>query len=367
MTLAVVAESGLRGRGGAGFPAADKWRAISAQAETTRYVVANGYEADPAAGTDRYLMEHRPFAVLEGALIAALTVGAGEVILAVRAESTRAVAALRAAVAASVNANLAGDDILGTGRSVAVSVRTVQGAYMLGEETVLLRALEGRRGQPEQRPPYPTEKGLFDKPTLVHNVATLAAVPWIITNGADAYRSIGDADAPGTVLVQVTGTVSSPGIAEIPTGLTISEIVRLAGGHAAGPAKAYLVGGPSGGLLPRELSQTPYTWAALREAGRPHGLGFDRRRRREHLRRRPRPPPRPVLRRRSVRQVDPLPDRPPPRRRDRSADRRRPRPADRCPTPRRPLRRHRRERPVRSRAPGRRPPHDRDAILPLRA
>ena len=272
-TIAAVAEAGLRGRGGAGHPAADKWRAMVAQADRTRYVVANGYAADPAAGTDRHLMEARPFAVLEGALIAALTVGAEEAIVAVRAESTGAVRALEAALAAAEEASFAGDDILGSGRSVRVTIRTVQGAYLLGEETVLLKALEGRRGQPEQRPPYPTERGLFGRPTLVHNVATLAAIPWIAVNGAEAFRAIGDPGAPGTVLVQVSGAVSTPGIAEVPTGTPITEILHLAGGHAAGPPKAFLVGGPSGGLLPRELGSTPYTFAALREAGAHVGSG----------------------------------------------------------------------------------------------
>ncbi len=274
LVIATLAEAGLRGRGGAGYPAADKWRAVAGQPDPVRYVVANGYEADPAAGVDRHLMETRPFAILEGALVAALAVGAGDVILAVRAESRAAIAALEAAVAAAEEAGFAGDDILGSGRAVSVTVRPVAGSYMLGEETVLLKALEGRRGQPEQRPPYPSERGLDDHPTLVHNVATLAAVPWIVVHGADAFRSIGDPDAPGTVLVQVSGAVAGPGIAEVPTGTRLGEIVKLAGGVTGGrPMKALLVGGPSGGLLPAELGTTAYTFAALRAAGAHVGSG----------------------------------------------------------------------------------------------
>ena len=145
---------------------------------------------------------------------------------------------------------------------------------MLGEETVLLAALEGRRGQPEQRPPYPTERGLFGHPTLVHNVATLATVPWIVTNGADAFRAIGDPDAPGTVLVGVSGAVANPGIVEVPTGTTLRELVDLAGGVAAGHTfKAALVGGPTGGLLPAELLDTPYSFDALRATGAHVGSG----------------------------------------------------------------------------------------------
>ena len=274
LTTATLAESGLRGRGGAGFPAAQKWRAVAATPDGVRYAVANGFEADPAGGTNRHLMTARPYAIVEGLAIAALSVGAEEAILAVRAEYADAVAVLEFAVAAAEEAGYVGEDVLGSRRAVRMTVRTVQGAYMLGEETVLLKALEGRRGQPEQRPPYPSERGLWGRPTLVHNVATLAAVPWIVVHGADAYRAIGDPEAPGTVLVQVSGAVATPGIAEVPTGTSLAEIVGLAGGVANGrPLKAVLVGGPSGGLLPADLASTPYTFGALRAAGAHVGSG----------------------------------------------------------------------------------------------
>jgi NADH:ubiquinone oxidoreductase subunit F (NADH-binding) len=273
-TVATIAASGLRGRGGAGFPAGTKWRAVASADDPARYVVANGYEADPAQGTNRHLMETRPFAVVEGAAIAALAVGAREAIIAVRAEYADAVRALESAAFAAEEAGFLGTDVLGSGRDVAVTIRTVQGAYMLGEETVLLKALEGKRGQPEQRPPYPSERGLFGHPTLVHNVVTLATVPWIVLHGADAFRAIGDPDAPGTLLVQVSGAVATPGIAEIATGTTLRQILDLAGGVAAGHAfKAALVGGPTGGLLPEELLDTPYTFGALRDAGAHVGSG----------------------------------------------------------------------------------------------
>jgi len=273
-TVATIAASGLRGRGGAGYPAGDKWRAVAGAADPVRYVVANGYEADPAQSTNRVLMETRPFAVVEGIAIAALAVGARDAVIAVRAEYAHAVRSLEAAVFAAEEAGFLGADVLRSGRDVAVTVRTVQGAYMLGEETVLLLALEGKRGQPEQRPPYPTERGLFGHPTLVHNVATLATVPWIVLHGADAFRAIGDPEAPGTVLVQVSGAVASPGIAEVPTGTTLRELIDLAGGVAAGRTfKAVLVGGPSGGLLPAELLDTPYSFDALRATGAHVGSG----------------------------------------------------------------------------------------------
>ena len=273
-TVATIAASGLRGRGGAGFPAGAKWRAVASAGDPVRLVVANGYEADPGQGTNRLLMETRPFTVVEGVAIAALAVGAREAIIAVRAEYAGAVRALESATFAAEEAGFLGANVLGSGRDVSVTVRTVQGAYMLGEETVLLKALEGKRGQPEQRPPYPSERGLFGHPTLVHNVVTLATVPWIIVRGIDAFRAIGDPDAPGTVLVQVSGAVATPGVAEVPTGMTLREILDLAGGMAAGRTfKAALVGGPTGGLLPQELLDTPYTFAALRDAGAHVGSG----------------------------------------------------------------------------------------------
>jgi NADH:ubiquinone oxidoreductase subunit F (NADH-binding) len=273
-TVATIAASGLRGRGGAGFPAGAKWRAVASAGDPVRFVVGNGYEADPGQGTNRLLMETRPFTVVEGIAIAALAVGAREAIIAVRTEYAGAVRALESAAFAAEEAGFLGRNVLGSGRDVSVTVRTVQGAYMLGEETVLLKALEGKRGQPEQRPPYPSERGLFGHPTLVHNVVTLATVPWIIVHGINAFRAIGDPDAPGTVLVQVSGAVATPGMAEVPTGITLREILDLAGGVAAGRTfKAALVGGPTGGLLPQELLDTPYTFAALRDAGAHVGSG----------------------------------------------------------------------------------------------
>ena len=272
-TIATIAESGLRGRGGAGFPAADKWRTAASTPAPQRYVVVNGYGADPASLTDRTLMERDPFAVLEGAAIAAFAIGASEIIVAVRAEAAEAIRALEAANAAAQDAGFLGYDVLGSGHDLVVSVRPVQGAYMLGEETVLLKALEGKRGQPEQRPPHPAERGLHDLPTVVHNVQTVAAVPWIVRNGAEAFKAIGSADSPGTILVQVR-TPSGEGIAEVPLGTPLRDVVALGGRVPAGRTlKAVLVGGPSGGLLPPEVLDTPYAFEPLRAAGAHIGSG----------------------------------------------------------------------------------------------
>jgi NADH:ubiquinone oxidoreductase subunit F (NADH-binding) len=272
-TIAMIATSGLRGRGGAGFPAGDKWRTAAATPAARRYVVVNGYGADPATGTDLFLLERDPYAVIEGAAIAAFAIGASDVIVAVRADATEAIRRLEAAIGAAEDAGFIGFDAYGSGHDIVVTVRPVQGAYMLGEETVLLKALEGKRGQPEQRPPHPAERGLFGAPTVVHNVQTLAAVPWIIRHGADAYSGIGATDSPGTILVQVR-TPARNGIAEVPLGTPLRVVVGLGGKLPAGrQVKAILVGGPSGGLLPPDLLDTPYDYEPLRAAGAHIGSG----------------------------------------------------------------------------------------------
>ena len=281
-TIAAVAASGLRGRGGAGFPTAEKWRAAAVAgaparaaapaARVRRYVVGNGYGADPSSLTDRTLLEQNPYAVLEGALVAAFAIGADEAIIAVRAEAVDAIRALDSAIARLVDANLAGPDILGSGRDVELSIRAVQGAYMLGEETVLLKALEGRRGQPEQRPPQPATRGLFGQPTLVQNVQTLAAVPWILANGPDAYAAIGSEASPGTILVSVRAP-NGAGVAEVPVGTPLRDIIGLVGKTSTSGLKAVVVGGPAGGILPAELADTPYEFEALRAVGAHIGSG----------------------------------------------------------------------------------------------
>jgi NADH:ubiquinone oxidoreductase subunit F (NADH-binding) len=269
-TIATVAASRLRGRGGSGFPTGEKWRVAAAQDADRRYVVANGYGADPSAQTDALLMARDPYAVVEGTAIAAWAIGAREAIIALRAEATEAIRALEAAIAAAEDAGFIGPDMLATGRELTVSVRTVQGAYMLGEETILLKALEGKRGQPEQRPPYPAASGLFGAPTVVNNVQTLASVPWILRHGAHEYAAIGSNGAPGTVLVGLRGP-GGDGIAEVPLGTSLRDLVGLV---ADGPAiKAILVGGPSGGLLPADLLDTAYEFDALRAVGAHVGSG----------------------------------------------------------------------------------------------
>jgi NADH:ubiquinone oxidoreductase subunit F (NADH-binding) len=277
--VAALARSGLRGRGGAGFPTSEKWRACALAQADRRYVVVHAYQADPAVFAERVLLERNPFAVLEGAAIAAVAVNAAEVVVALRAEATETIAALEAALGAAEAAGYLGDDVLGSGREIHVEIKPLRGAYMLGEETVLLKAIEGRRGQPEQQPPYPTTHGLHGKPTLVHNPQTLAVVPGIVASaGAEpvpgSYAELAGGGSPGTVLVQVSGAVARPGLAEVPLGTQLGEILALAGGVPAPHAlKALLVGGPSGGLLPPEALHNEYQFEALEAAGAHMGSG----------------------------------------------------------------------------------------------
>jgi NADH:ubiquinone oxidoreductase subunit F (NADH-binding) len=272
--VAEIRAAGLLGRGGAGDSTADKWQVAAATPADRRYVVANGYGADPAVRTDAILLELDPYAVIEGLAIAAWAIGAEHGIIAVRATETQAIKGLEAALAAAEEAGFIGAELVDSGRPLDIEIRPVQGAYMLGEETVLLKALEGKRGQPEQRPPHPAERGLFGRPTVVQNVQTLALAAWILREGAAAFRAIGSPDAPGTILVHVRGGGGS-GVAEVPLGTPLRAILALAGTITrSGPApKAILVGGPSGGILPADVLDTPYAFDELRAAGAHVGSG----------------------------------------------------------------------------------------------
>ncbi len=269
--IRVVAESGLRGRGGAGFPTGRKWRACAAQPPGARYVVANGFEADPGAQLDRTLMERDPHAVLEGLALAAYAVGASQAYVAVSSSAGLAARRLREAVGQAEAQGILGTRALDGRLDLQVEVREVQGGFVVGEETVLLRALENKRAQPDQRPPYPSEEGLFGRPTVVNNVETLAAVPWIVANGAAAFSQLGVGDQAGTTLLQVGGAVDTPGIVEVPLGTPLSEVLALAG--AVATPKAVLVGGPSGAFLPPEALDTALDPDRLGESGAIWGSG----------------------------------------------------------------------------------------------
>jgi NADH:ubiquinone oxidoreductase subunit F (NADH-binding) len=267
-----IAQARLRGRGGGGYPAADKWRAARAGSADRRIVVANLMGADPAALGDRALAEGNPHLVLEGLLITAFAIGASEAIVAVRRDWTAAIAGFKAAIAQAEEARLAGYLVMGTDFSCQVTVQEGSGALVAGEETALLASLAGDRGMPVIRPPYPAERGLWDAPTVVHNGETLAHVAWIMSHSAEAFASVGSEASPGTKLVTIYGKVPQPGVAEIPMGTSVDELLRLSG-VAAGSAKAVFVGGPGGGALSGDELGLPYDFDELRAAGAGIGLG----------------------------------------------------------------------------------------------
>ncbi len=272
--IRIVSESRLRGRGGAGFPTGDKWRTCHNQTADQKYVVANGYEADPGALLDRTLMELDPHAVVEGVALAAYAVGATKAYVVVKSTYRTAVRRLENAIRGAEQAGYIGIDALGEGFDLQIELVELQGAAVLGEETTLLYALMGKKPLPEQRPPYPAVQGLWERPTVVNNVETLAAVPWIIANGSAAFAKIGAAESPGTTLVQLSGAVAHPGVVEVPLGTPLREIVEGDGGGVArGNLKALLVGGAPGGFLPADGLDIPLTFDALEAAGAGMGSG----------------------------------------------------------------------------------------------
>ena len=254
-----VKDSGLRGRGGGGFPTGEKWEHVREAADPTRYVVVNGDEGDPGAFMDRMLLESFPHRVLEGLAIAAYAVGAREGYLYVRAEYPLALQRLRTAIERATGRGYLGEGICGTDFSLKLHVMEGAGAFVCGEETALLASLEGRRGMPRFRPPYPSRRGLWGKPTVINNVETYAALPWIIRNGAGAFAGIGTERSKGTKVFALAGQINRGGLIEVPMGITIEEIVEDIGGgmRDGGRLKAVQIGGPSGGCLPASLREMP--------------------------------------------------------------------------------------------------------------
>ncbi len=272
--LEAVAASGMRGRGDRGVPLGDKWESCARAKSDEKYVVVNAFQSDPSVLTDRVLLERNPYAVFEGAAIAAFTVGAREIVFVVRAEAEDAIRTLESAIAIARQAGYLGDNVLNSGQALDASVRPLEGSYMLGEETVLLKGLEGRRGQPEQQPPYTTQRGLWGKPTLIHGPQTFAAIPTIVNGGNDEFAETSPRAFAGTVLVQISGAVVQPGIAEVPLGATLAEVLDVAGGVPQGKRlKAVLVGGPTGGLIPPTALDTTFDQGSLEKNGAQIGSG----------------------------------------------------------------------------------------------
>jgi len=267
--VAEVTASGLRGRGGAGFPTGIKWRTVAAAPGARKYIVCNADEGDSGSFADRMLMEGDPFALIEGMVIAGLAVGADRGFVYIRSEYPDAIAVLGRALAVAQSEGLLGASVLGSGRAFEIEIRVGAGSYVCGEETALLNSIEGKRGVVRAKPPLPAIEGLWGRPTVVNNVLSLATVPAILAEGAAAYAALGLGRSRGTMPVQLAGNVRFGGLCEVPFGLTLGEIVMgIGGGTASGrPVKAVQVGGPLGAWFPPALFDTPFGYEDFAAAG----------------------------------------------------------------------------------------------------
>ncbi len=269
-----ITDSGLRGRGGAGFSTGRKWRAVAEQPGATKYLVVNADEGDPGAFSDRALMEDDPFLLIEGALIAAHAVGAHKGYVYLRGEYPLARARLQAALDNARAAGLLGPRVLGANFAFDLDIVLGEGSYLAGEETAMLNAIEGRRPEARARPPQVFEHGLHGQPTLVQNVETLCAVPWIVRNGAHAYRALGFSQSHGTKLISLSSTFNRPGLYEIEFGMTLRKIVAdIGGGLGGGEPRALMIGGPLAGLVPPSLFDARFGYEELQAIGAAVGHG----------------------------------------------------------------------------------------------
>jgi len=270
-----VTKSGLRGRGGAGYPTGLKWSTVSKSVGTQKYVICNADEGDPGAFMDRSVLESDPHRVLEGMLIAGYAVGATEAYIYVRAEYPLAIKRLRNAIRQAERVGLLGSEICGTRFSFKIDVRLGAGAFVCGEETALIASVEGKRGTPRPRPPYPAMEGLFGQPTLINNVETFANIAPIIRNGGEWYAKIGTEKSKGTKVFALAGRVENTGLVEVPMGISLREMVfEIGGGIPEGRKfKAVQTGGPSGGCLPAECLDMPVDYESLAKAGSIMGSG----------------------------------------------------------------------------------------------
>ncbi len=282
-----VQQSGLRGRGGAGFPTGLKWAKVRAAEGDKKYVICNGDEGDPGAFMDRMLLESFPYRIIEGMCIAAQAVGAHEGFFYIRAEYPLAVVRINEALERCRQRGWLGERLLGTDFCLELSIKEGAGAFVCGEETALLASIEGRRGMPRLRPPYPAEAGLWGLPTSVNNVETYALAPWIFRHGPEAFARLGTPKSPGTKVFALAGKILRGGLIEVPMGVTMRQIVEEIGGGVAEQScpgmanrrgqrrrfKAVQIGGPSGGCVPAELADTPVDYEALAELGAIMGSG----------------------------------------------------------------------------------------------
>jgi len=278
---AEVGKSGLRGRGGGGFPTGRKWEAARTQKSVKKYVICNADEGDPGAFMNRSLMEGNPHSVLEGLIIAARAIGADETLVYVRTEYPLAVKRMRKAVEDATKAGILGDNVFGSGLALRCEVMEGAGAFVCGEETAMIASIEGKRGMPAPKPPFPAQSGLWGKPTIINNVETLAHVVRIINDGADNFRKLGVPSSPGTKTFALTGHVANTGLIEVPFGTTLREVVLNIGGGVTNDAgeltgecfKAVQIGGPSGGCLTEDHLELPLDFDSLRGVGAMVGSG----------------------------------------------------------------------------------------------
>ena len=270
-----VLKSGLRGRGGAGFPTGMKWKFAYNSVNDQKFVACNADEGDPGAFMDRSILEGDPHAIIEAMAIAGYAIGANQGYIYVRAEYPIAVKRLQVAIGQAEDYGLLGDNILETGFSFHLNIRLGAGAFVCGEETALLASIEGKRGEPKPRPPYPAVKGLFEKPTMLNNVETYANIPQIILKGADWYSSIGTEKSKGTKVFALGGKINNTGLVEVPMGTTLRTVIYDIGGGCPNGKKfkAVQTGGPSGGCLPESLLDTPVDYDNLIAAGSMMGSG----------------------------------------------------------------------------------------------
>ena len=267
--------SGLAGRGGAGFPTWFKWNAARNAAGKEKFLVCNADEGDPGAFMDRAVIEGDPHSLIEGMLIAAYAIGAAKAFVYVRAEYPLAIVRLEKAIAEATAANLLGENILGSEFSCSIRIKAGAGAFVCGEETALIESLEGNRGMPRLKPPFPAEKGFDNKPSNINNVETFANVPWIIANGGEKFAALGTENSKGTKVFALTGKICRGGLVEIPMGLTLREVIFDIGGgiRGGGKFKAVQMGGPSGGCIPESLLDTRIDYKALGATGAIMGSG----------------------------------------------------------------------------------------------
>ena len=270
-----ILKSGLRGRGGAGFPTGMKWKFAQQQPKGQKYMVCNADEGDPGAYMDRSTLEGDPHSILEAMIIAGYAIGASKGFIYIRAEYPLAIERLQIAIKQATELGLLGKDILGSGFDFDIELRFGAGAFVCGEETALLQSIEGNRGMPKPRPPFPAVKGLWGRPTVINNVETLANVAVIINKGADWFSKIGTATTKGTKVFALTGKVNNSGLIEVPMGTTLREIIFDVGGGIRGghQFKAAQTGGPSGGIIPPQFLDTPIDYESLAKIGSIMGSG----------------------------------------------------------------------------------------------